>query len=50
VWNIVAACKEEGVNATIMVWLMELMKRVVEEHGGDVGVTGVGKQLLGDIE
>jgi len=48
--NIVAACEEEGVDATIMVQLMELMKRVVDEHGGDAGVTGVGKLLLRNVE
>ncbi|KAK0649987.1 hypothetical protein B0T16DRAFT_389937 [Cercophora newfieldiana] len=46
--NIVAACEEEGVDSSFMTNLVNLMEKVVEQHGGDAGVTAVGKLLLKD--
>ncbi|KAK0746949.1 hypothetical protein B0T18DRAFT_163561 [Schizothecium vesticola] len=48
--NIMAGCEDEGVDSALLGALARVMERAVDEFGGDVGLTVVGKLVMKNAE
>lgn len=48
--NIIAGCEDEGVDPALLGALARVMERAVDEFGGDVGLTVVGKLVMKNAE